>query len=425
MTTAEADTERASVWHRPAVFAGPSIGAQMVREMIPDAVVMPPVARDDLYRVREAGYSHVLIIDGSFTHGFAVSPREVIDVIRDGAVVLGASSMGAIRAAECWPAGMQGVGLVYRLYRRQALQSDDEVVVATNPDDGHRAMSCALINVRCAARRAVRAGLINPSDALMIVETAEGLHFARRTWGHIFEDVTTAAGSPQVRALCGEVDVKREDAVRGLRRLIDQLKASRPSAPGARKPHPIARQARYPGHDPLYGHVQPALRVALLQWLFGSGRYQRYVWPLVVTDPVFGAMESSPGRRPGALRSGLAEALARALEDVDGLAERLWAELEFLDELEAELARWYAVRRVAESAEAALNPTGRRRIREEVAIAHGAVSWSSLLPYVDNGRLFGAIPFDWIEMACDLMAQARASLLNVRPPTLPPPVVRG
>ena len=54
-------------------------------------------------------------------------PSEVVAALRDGARVLGAASMGAIRAAECWPAGMQGVGAVYSLYRLGVISDDDEV----------------------------------------------------------------------------------------------------------------------------------------------------------------------------------------------------------------------------------------------------------------------------------------------------------
>jgi len=69
-----------------------------------------------------------VIIDGVFHQEPAVPPREILDVLEDGAVIVGASSMGALRAAECWPAGMRGVGTIYRLYRRGALKSDDEVI---------------------------------------------------------------------------------------------------------------------------------------------------------------------------------------------------------------------------------------------------------------------------------------------------------
>lgn len=409
---------------RPLVYLGPSVDAPTARRIVPDAVVLPPVRREDLYRAREAGHAHILVIDGSFSHGFAVSPREVVDVIRDGAAVLGASSMGAIRAAECWPAGMVGVGLVYRLYRSGAVQSDDEVAVATNPEEGHRALSFALVNVRCAARRAVRAGLLAPAVAREVVAVAERLNFARRSWRHVFAEVA-APLDERARAFLTSVDVKREDALRGLRRLAEQRREGDHPPPRPRGRPAIPRLVRYPGHDPLYGQPEAALRLALLRWMFGSGRYHRYLWPLVVADPAFEGTAVPAEQRPEVLREGLTEALARALTDAGALADRLWAELAYLDELEPELAHWYAVTTLAGSGASPPPAATRQRVREEVAIAHGAASWTSMMSYVADGRLLGVIPLDWVEEACEATARARSAAARSGRPTGPRPLARA
>jgi hypothetical protein len=117
---------------------------------------MPPIRRGDLYRDRLLGFRVFVILDGVFGQELAVSPREAIDVARDGAVVVGACSMGAIRAAECWPAGVEGVGAVYRLFRRGALTSDAEVAVAFSPEPPYRPVSVPLVNVRYALSRCLR-----------------------------------------------------------------------------------------------------------------------------------------------------------------------------------------------------------------------------------------------------------------------------
>jgi len=398
---------------RPVVFVGPSVAPDAVLSIVPDAIVQPPVTRTALYQAREDGHAHFLLIDGSFTHGFAVSPREVVDVLRDGATVLGASSMGAIRAAECWPAGMEGVGLVYHLYQRGVVQSDDEVAVATDADDQHRALSCALINVRCGARRAVRRGLLAEAEADAIVAGAEELHFTERTWRRIFASATVFVDDSVQQFLRG-VDVKHADALRGLGRLREQRRTGRHArGSGAGRPT-IARLVRYPGHDPNYGRAEDELRAVLLRWVFGSGRYQRYMWPLVVGDPTF-ATSAAASRSPDALRHTLAEALARALDDVEALAVHLWRELAYLDELETELARWYAVEAMAASATCNPTPGQRRRAREQIAIAHGATSWTILVSFVDGGRLLGALPMEWIEAACDRTAQASAAMGEATP----------
>src|SRR4051794_35601061 len=111
----------------PVVFLGPTCPAEDVLSILPDAMVVPPVRRGDLYRYRILKHSLFVVIDGVFCTAPAVSPREVVDVLADGATVIGASSMGAIRAADCAPAGAIGIGEVYGLYRRRILSSEDEV----------------------------------------------------------------------------------------------------------------------------------------------------------------------------------------------------------------------------------------------------------------------------------------------------------
>src|SRR6185295_16313141 len=143
----------------------------------------------------------------------------------------------------------------------------------------------------------------------------------------------------------------------------------------------------------------------LLTWLFGSGRYQRYVWPLVAGEVELQELPPDAESRALALRDALAAALARLLTDGAGLALRLWHELEFLDELDSELMQWHAVRQAA----ALTSPPDATlaRIREETAIAHGVRDWKMLEECVEEGGLFGAIPLHWITEACSLAAAAR------------------
>lgn len=97
---------------------------------------------------------------------------------------MGAARMGAVRAAECWPVGMRGVGSIYRLFRRGRLASDDEVVVIFDPEDG-RCLSVPLINVRHAVSRALRRGRLARTQADRIARAAEAMFYADRVWPEI------------------------------------------------------------------------------------------------------------------------------------------------------------------------------------------------------------------------------------------------
>src|SRR5580765_3353945 len=171
----------------PIVYVGPTLDAAGVKEWLPEAQVMPPVRRGDLYRDRLLGFSFFLILDGVFLDELAISPREVVDVIRDAATIVGASSMGAIRAAECWTAGMHGVGSIYRMYRRGSLSSDDEVAITFSPLSPGLSATVPLVTVRYAVSRVVRRGALSKAEAAQIVRAAADLHYADRTWKSILQ----------------------------------------------------------------------------------------------------------------------------------------------------------------------------------------------------------------------------------------------
>jgi hypothetical protein len=381
------------------VFVGPSLPHDEVRRLAPGAEVRPPASRGDLYAARAAGARRLLLIDGSFTQRLAVSPREVVDVLRDGATVAGASSMGALRAAECWPAGMLGIGRVYRMYRLGVLSSDDAVAVSTNPDAGHATVSVALVNICAAVRRARGSGRIDDATAKRIEDTACGLFFSERTWRRVLHDAAVPDPDGELRQFLASVDIKRSDAVQAVRTMA-RLTAEQPHPVAG---EPFARGPRYPGHDPLLGRGADEADTELLQWLFGSGRYQRYLWPLMVGEPEFDGLHAETDRS-GALRERLAAALVRMLGEPAPLARRLGDELRFLEEYDSELMRMHAARVSAERCGAPATPHAVLAARESVAIDHGYVDWRSLASDIENERVFGAIPFPWVERACDRIA---------------------
>ena len=187
-----------------------------MQQLLPGCVHLGPIRRGELYRDRVLGYSAFVIIDRVFFQDRAVSPREVLDVLGDGAWVAGAASMGALRAAECWPAGMVGVGSIFRLFRRGSLKSDDEVAVAFDPGNTEGAATVALVNVRHALHRALRARRLTPEAAGRIFAAAQATHYGDRTWPHILR---RAGCDPRSIELVEGHDLKRLDAQRVLRRV--------------------------------------------------------------------------------------------------------------------------------------------------------------------------------------------------------------
>jgi hypothetical protein len=370
-----------------------------------------------------------LILDGVFLERLAISPREIIDVLRDGAVVFGASSMGAIRAADCWPAGMRGIGAIYRLFRRGILTSDDEVAVAFSPRPPYPASTVPLVNVRYAMSRAVRGGVCSPATADRIIQAACKLHFTDRDWLSILNsNVPDDVG--RVLEFCRTQDLKALDAVRALK----ALRAWRPRgkvvsrsqgllSTGLRSTGPPREAVSYP--------INPQSSVEsghLWRWLLATGRYRAYSSGLADaarTARLHGKRRLKPHRRALAevdseeaacleassdaapwLQIDLpavAAALARgrsspllfaalwAHERVFGPA--VWSDMSASGDTAAIVARWNAVRRAVEDPRVReLHPSAGDwyLARAEIANNHGFRTWQDLR------SVLGGEPGTWI-----------------------------
>ena len=58
--------------------------------------------------------------------------------MEEGIQVLGASSMGALRAAELHGFGMIGYGTIFEWYRDGLIDGDDEVALWHEPEEGEK-----------------------------------------------------------------------------------------------------------------------------------------------------------------------------------------------------------------------------------------------------------------------------------------------
>ena len=81
------------------VFLGPSLPREQA-EAVLQADYRPPAKRGDIYQAAREGAGVICLIDGVFFQECSVAHKEVIYALEAGARVLGASSMGALRASE-------------------------------------------------------------------------------------------------------------------------------------------------------------------------------------------------------------------------------------------------------------------------------------------------------------------------------------
>jgi hypothetical protein len=204
------------------VFLGPSLSHNEAADILP-ATFLPPARRGDIPEAVDEGARLIGLIDGVFFQDCSVGHREILDAITRGVRVVGASSMGALRAAELDTLGMEGVGKVYHLYRDGTLVSDDEVALVFDPDTG-TALSEPLINIRCTISKAEEKGIIDRKTARELLSLAQSVYFPERTWDRIVE-LAEGKMDPATRNRFSEfirdnaVDQKRDDAIAALHRL--------------------------------------------------------------------------------------------------------------------------------------------------------------------------------------------------------------
>jgi hypothetical protein len=149
----------------------------------------------------------------------AVWHKEILWAMTRGIHVFGAASMGALRAAELAPFGMEGVGAIFQAYRNGILKDDDEVAVAhTTAESGYRCSSEAMVNIRRTLAAAESAGVISRGTHLELAHFAKQLFYPERTYPGLLDLARDELPSSEIEALRawlpqGRADQKREDAL--------------------------------------------------------------------------------------------------------------------------------------------------------------------------------------------------------------------
>lgn len=214
------------------VFLGPTLPVGEAASVLP-AVYLPPVRQGDVHRVTTLQQPRAIgIIDGYFQQVPSVWHKEILWAMSRGVHVFGASSMGALRAAELEQFGMQGVGKIVEAFRDgvlspyvdEAFEDDDEVAVVHGPPElGYLPMSEAMVNIRCTLARAAQTGVISEPTRNALVRLAKTHFFQQRSYQRLLAQAADL-GLPQDELNLlggwlpeGRVDQKRADALTMLR----------------------------------------------------------------------------------------------------------------------------------------------------------------------------------------------------------------
>lgn len=109
----------------------------------------------------------IVLIDGTFRQTLAVWVKELVFAMVDGVRVVGASSMGALRAAELWRYGAIGIGAIFEAYKNGTVQDDAWVAMTYDPDT-YRPLTeplCGMAQKREDALRAIEYARTNKEPA--------------------------------------------------------------------------------------------------------------------------------------------------------------------------------------------------------------------------------------------------------------------
>ncbi|XNL77601.1 TfuA domain-containing protein [Actinomadura madurae] len=216
------------------LFAGPTLPD--VRDLVDGNAVrlLPPVAAGDLLGLPLAEGDVVGVIDGYFHQRMAVRHKEIFAALAGGVRVLGASSIGALRAAEMDRYGMEGVGQIYADYRAGLVVGDDEVALLHGPAEaGYPAFSQPLVNIRATLAAAVCEAVIEEDEGGRLIGVLAAMPYQRRDY--------EVLGN-----LAGELGIERKKG-RCARRLLPGTRR-RPQTPRRPAPAGQAERAARTGH---------------------------------------------------------------------------------------------------------------------------------------------------------------------------------
>ncbi|SEB75868.1 hypothetical protein SAMN05428945_1080 [Streptomyces sp. 2224.1] len=176
-------------------FVGPSCPAPILLKHYPDVVRHGPVGHGDLFVGNITAGDVVVIIDGVYHHRLALRHKEILDAMARGVTVVGAASIGALRAAELSTFGMSGVGQIYQWFCDGTFDGDDAVSVAHSESGDPTGINVPLVNLHAAMLAGCRAGVLREESASRLLALLEQEYYPLRSTERVLS-IAEAGGEP-------------------------------------------------------------------------------------------------------------------------------------------------------------------------------------------------------------------------------------
>lgn len=200
------------------IYTGLSLPFDEAKEILnsdsnAEVIYERPIKRGDLSLALEKHPDIIGIIDGVFHQNSAVGHKEILNAIKSGVDVFGASSMGALRASELDTLGMTGIGYCYEQYASGAIDSDDEVAVMLD-SESLEALSVPLINMRYVFDNATNENIITEEEKDELLSIAKNAYYPKRNYSLVLNE--SSLDDDKKGALINFIreskDIKKEDA---------------------------------------------------------------------------------------------------------------------------------------------------------------------------------------------------------------------
>lgn len=199
------------------LFIGPSLSG--VEADYSGLEVRDPARQGDIALAVLDGATAIGLVDGYFDAVAAPWHKEILYALSSGVAMLGASSMGALRAAECAPFGMRPVGVIAGAYASGALDDDAAVALSHGPGElGYPPVTEPLVDVAPSLSRLRELALLSADEHNRLWDAARRIHFKDRTDEAIFAEAAPHALAAYRQHRIGQ---KAQDALE----LIVALKA--------------------------------------------------------------------------------------------------------------------------------------------------------------------------------------------------------
>jgi len=173
------------------VFLGPTLSLAVAKQILPQAIYMPPAKCGDVLQVTRLQPKTIVLIDGYFETTGAVWHKEILFALEQGIAVWGSSSMGALRARELAAFGMRGVGQIVAQYFKSEDQDDAVAVLHGPSEENYATRSEARINMTYLLNRVKAQGIITAQHAHLIQTEIENTFYPDRSWDAILDQVSS------------------------------------------------------------------------------------------------------------------------------------------------------------------------------------------------------------------------------------------